>query len=114
MNLLIITAAFIAFDIATGFLKAIKNKCLNSSVLRNGLFHKLAEIFAVCGSWGLVYASKILNFGIDIPLVGAVTLYICIMEMVSIIENLCELNPNLYKLFKPYLEKLKSGEDDNV
>lgn len=112
MNLLIITGAFILFDILTGFVKAIKNKCLNSTVLRNGLFHKLAEIFAVCGSWGLVYASKIINFGIEIPLTGAVVLYVCTMELISIIENICALNPNLCKLFKPYLEKLKTKSGD--
>ena len=51
------------------------------------------------------------DLGIQIPIVGAVVTYICIMELISIMENMCAVNPELSALFKPYLEKLKGDEE---
>ena len=108
-----VTLGFILFDIITGIIKAIYKEGLNSTVLRQGLFHKLSEILAVGGAWLLEYAIGYINLGLSLPLINVVSVYICIMELISIIENICIINPRLYKLFKPYLEKLK-GENDNV
>lgn len=107
-----VTLGFILFDIITGIIKAVYKEGLNSTVLRQGLFHKLSEILAVGGAWLLEYAISYINLGISLPLINVVSVYICIMELISIIENICIINPQLYKLFKPYLEKLK-GENDN-
>ena len=113
MVLFIIVFVFILFDIVTGLIKAIYNEGLNSTYLRQGLFHKLSEILAVLGSYGLEYAITYIDLGIDIPVFKCVIGYICLMELISIVENLCEVNPQLNKLFAPYLEKMK-GESDNV
>lgn len=106
----IIVGCFIIFDIVTGILKALYHEGLNSTKLRQGLFHKLSEILAVAGSMLLEIASEYINLGVDLPLVNAVAIYICLMELISILENLCEMNPELEKLFKPYLQKLKDRE----
>lgn len=111
MEVYFIVLGFIAFDILTGFIKALAREGINSTRLRQGLFHKLSEILAVGGSAGLNYAVKYLNLGFDVPLVQAVSVYICVMEFVSIIENLCEMNPQLMKFFSPYLQKLKGDKD---
>ena len=83
---------------------------INSTALRQGLYHKLSEVLAVVGSGGLGYAIKYLDLGVDVPLLQGVSIYICIMELISIIENLCTINPQLTKFFKPYLEKLRGDE----
>lgn len=115
MGVYITVGIFILFDIATGILKALKNEGLNSTYLRQGLFHKLSEVLATIGAGLLEYGIKYVNLGVDIPVLDVVAVYICSMELVSIIENLCEVNPALGKLFKPYLEKLKDKKgDDNV
>ena len=93
-------------------MKAAYLGCINSTTLRKGLFHKLSEIVAVIGCGLLEYGIKYVDIGIDIPLLKTVCAYICIMELISIFENLSEVNPSLGKLFKPYLEKLKSKEDE--
>ena len=36
------------------------------------------------------------------------------MEFISVLENLSVVNPDLAKLFKPYLEKLKSKDGDDI
>lgn len=107
----IITGSFILFDVITGILKALYTEGLNSTLLRKGLFHKLSEVLAVAVSAFLEYGGQYIHFNIDLPILSIVTAYICIMELISVIENLCVLNPSLNKLFQPYLEKLKEEND---
>lgn len=111
MGAYITVAAFILFDIITGIIKALYKEGLNSTFLRKGLFHKLSEILAVIGSGLLEFGIQYVNLGIEIPVLGVVTVYICSMEFVSIAENLAEVNPALAKLFKPYLEKIKNESE---
>lgn len=103
---------FIALDIITGLAKALKNNGLNSSVLRIGLWHKSAEIMAIGGATAIEYYKSFLGLS-DISILIPVATYICIMEVVSCIENLCELNPSLAKIFSPYLAKLNLKEKEN-
>ena len=110
MGVYITVGSFILFDIITGVIKALYKEGLNSTYLRKGLFHKLAEILTVIGSGLLEYGMNYVDIGIEVPVLNVVAIYICIMELISVIENLSEVNPSLAKLFKPYLEKLK-GED---
>lgn len=112
MAVYITVFAFIAFDILTGLIKALAKDGLNSTILRKGLYHKLSEILTVIGAGLLQYGADYIQLGVDIPALIGVASYICIMELVSIIENLAMLNPSLYKLFKPFLNKLKE-EDKN-
>lgn len=112
MVIIIIVLVFILFDILTGLIKAIYKEGLNSTYLRQGLFHKLSEILALIGSYGIEFAIQYIELGIDIPVLKCVSGYIALMELISIIENLCSINPKLYQLFSPYLEKMKGGNDD--
>lgn len=113
MEVYIIVSILILFDIITGITKAIYKEGLNSTILRKGLFHKLSEIFAVFAAWLFEYGLAFVHINLDIPLVEAVTIYISIMECISILENICSLNPKLEKLFIPILEKLKAKEKSN-
>lgn len=108
---IIAVSVFIAFDIVTGIVRALYNDGLNSTALRKGLFHKLSELIAVVGAYLLEYGIQYVNLGIDVPLLKATTAYICLMELVSILENLADVNPILGKFFKPYLEKIKTKDE---
>ena len=112
MTAYLCTGAFILFDILTGLLKAWHNKNIDSTILRQGLFNKLSEIVAVAFSAFLEFGTEKIQLGIDIPVVTVVTSYICLMEFVSVIENLCEINPHLAKLFGKYLQKAKDKEEN--
>ena len=85
---------------------------MNSTYLRRGLFHKLSEVLAVAGSGLLEYGMSYINLGVELPVLNVVAVYICTMELISIIENIAEVNPSLAKLFKPYLEKLKEKDKE--
>ena len=105
---------FILFDIITGLLKALKNNKINSTKLREGLIHKLSEVLCIVGSYALPFGLQFLDVNFSFPLVGVVGTYICLMELISAIENLGEVNPIINKFFAPYLEKLKSKSEDMV
>lgn len=107
-----IVLGFITFDILTGLIKAKYDGSYNSAIMREGGYHKCMEILAVVGSYGIEYSMRYVDLGIQIPLVVAVVTYICIMELISIMENMCAVNPKLSALFKPYLEKLKGDEEN--
>lgn len=106
----IICLSFIIFDVVTGLLKAAKKKKINSTILRKGLFNKASEMLTIIGAGLLEFVTTYIGFEKQIPLLGVTASYICLMELTSIIENLCEINPHLKDFFKPYLEKLKEGD----
>ena len=113
MAIYVTVLVFIGFDILTGLIKALAKEGLNSTLLRKGLYHKLSEVLTVIGAGLLQYGASYINLGVEIPALVGVASYICLMELVSIIENLAILNPSLYKLFRPFLNKLKgdNGEE---
>lgn len=106
----LICFSFIVFDVVTGLLKAAKKKKINSTVLRKGMFNKSSEILTVVGAGLLELTTKYIGFEKPLPLLSVTATYVCLMELTSIIENLCELNPHLKNFFKPYLDKLKEGD----
>lgn len=108
---LIIVLVFIVFDVVTGLIKAGYNGNYNSAIMRQGGFRKSMEVMAMAVAYFVEYAIVYINIGVDVPAVPAVTVYICIMELISILENICAVNPQMCALFKPYLDKLKGGND---
>lgn len=111
----LIVAGFILMDICTGFLKAIYLKQINSTILRKGLFHKLGEVCSLALAYGLEVGADYISIGTDVPFVAGVATYISVMEIISVIENICEINPDMLKFFKKYLDKFKgNGGDKDV
>ena len=112
MTAYICTGTFILFDIVTGLLKAWHDKKFDSTIMRQGLFNKLTEILALAFSAFLQYGGDKINIGIELPVVSVVSTYICLMEFIRIIENLCAVNPHLRKMFGKYLQKAKEKEEE--
>lgn len=112
MEAYIVTGCFILFDIITGLAKGLYEGGIDSTKLRKGLYHKLSEILAVLGSTLFEIGTTKIDLGVELPMVSCVTIYICVMEATSIIENLCAMNPKLAKLFKRFLAKLNDKDDE--
>lgn len=106
-----IVLGFILFDILTGFIKATYQGNYNSSEMRKGGLRKLTEILSVILSGLLEYVVAYIDLGVNVPLLGVVSAYIAIMELISILENICVVSPTLSNLFEPYLEKLKEKNE---
>ena len=63
--------------------------------MREGLFHKIGLVLCVVLGYLIDFAQVYLNLGFSVPVTGAICTYIVLMEISSILENLCEMNPNL-------------------
>ncbi len=63
--------------------------------MRQGAYHKASEILL----WVFVFALELVNYkidlGVNVPLVESMTIYLVIMEGVSIYENIKEINPEI-------------------
>ena len=103
-NITMITAALAlaVFDVVTGYVAAIKNGDLNSSVMRSGLWSKLGEVFAIVVAFAIefavsFYGDAFIHMALDIPVTTGVCAYITVYELTSIVENIGKLNPDLGK-----------------
>lgn len=108
----VIVFAFIVADIATGLIKAIATHSYSSSVMREGLFHKLGEL--VCLIFGVLcdYALPMIGIKIPLSIAQSVSIYIIIMEIGSVVENIGVLNPELSKYLGKIFEKIKTPESE--
>ena len=113
-HILAIVAAFIVLDIITGFSQACVNKTVDSTILRKGLWHKSAYIFAISLAMLCEYSTLHLDLGFTTPITLPVCAYIALTEIVSIVENLGKINPELLnsKLLDSFsLNKSRRAED---
>lgn len=86
----------IVLDVVVGFSGAIKNNCVSSKVMREGLWHKLGSVFLIAVS-DVIDGALLggIDLGYPAPVLAAVCLYVALMEVVSVLENITVLNPEL-------------------
>lgn len=105
---LLITFGFTIFDFITGIIKAFKEKEFTSSIMREGLYHKVGEWLLIMAGLLADYTQKYIDIGIAIPVTTTICAYIIIMELGSIVENIGKINPQLIpEKIKPFFHKLK-------
>lgn len=104
---LIVVIIFITFDIGTGWMKALSTGTADSSIMRKGLFHKLAEILAVLFGYTCEIVFPLVDINVSIPLATGISTYIVIMETASIVENLAIMNPKLGDILSKFFSKEK-------
>ncbi len=90
-----IVFAFILLDFVTGLIKAFATSSFSSTKMREGLFHKSGLILVILLGVLVDYAQGYLELGLTLPVAGSVCTYISLMETGSILENVCEINPQL-------------------
>ena len=91
----IIALIFNSVDLITGFISAIKNKEIKSSKLRDGLFKKVGFLFCYFMAWLVDTYGAYIGFHFGVSILPIIILYVCTTELVSIIENICKINPDL-------------------
>lgn len=116
-----LTCLFILFDIITGIFGGVKEKALNSTALREGLWHKSGFIGLIILAYILEVASLYIDLGFEIPSITVICIYIILTECISIFENLCILNPEianspLGQIFKhaPRIEEAEMIENEGT
>lgn len=96
MKIILVALVFNGLDLITGIVGAIKDgEQIKSSILRDGLFKKVGFVF--CYALGVIinYAENLLTLPFGVDLVPVICTYTVITEVVSIIENISKINPDI-------------------
>lgn len=96
----------VLLDILSGLTKAALAHDINSTKMREGLGHKAAYFFLLV-LFVLIQVIQIhFNFWSDFPTCTVVAGLICVCETISVIENVCAINPDLanFPLIKELLQ----------
>lgn len=105
-----ITFTFMLLDFISGIIKAFVVKNLNSTTMREGLFHKMGSTLCIILGALCQYSIKYFDIGINVQVAYCVCSYIVLMEILSIIENIGAINPELIpQNIKELFLKLKGG-----
>lgn len=105
--------AFMVIDVFTGVLKAVKNKELNSTKAREGIYKKASFILFIAFGYLADYAMDYVNMGFNLPAAATICTLIIVTEAISVLENLGKINPDLVKLVAPFLSALNNKEGEN-
>lgn len=91
-----IACAFMVMDILTGFIGAVINGNVSSAKMRIGLGHKILLCCLIAVAVMIELAgTHIAGLGFSGVSVTVVCVYIIIMEVASILENVCAAYPEL-------------------
>ena len=91
----LIVGCFIILDMLTGLVKAFKEQDYTSSIMREGLFHKCGSVLCILLGALTDYAQTLIDLGVTISVSTTICIYICLMEIGSIIENVSIINPEI-------------------
>lgn len=100
--------ALMGIDIVTGLVNAWIKGIVDSSKLRKGLAKKFGEMSAI-----LVGELIVLSFGLPIGVADSISIYIIIMELISICENLTEMDVPVPKFIKNALKIVSDNIKEN-
>ena len=113
MAMVIGLAVMNVVDVLTGLLGAVKKKNLDSTLFRQGLIKKACYWLAAITAYAVEWLSMFADLGVNLPIFSAVMVAMILCEVLSVVENLCIINPDLKNLgLSEYFTKAKG--DDNV
>ena len=92
---IIVALVFNALDLVTGIITAVKNKDIQSSKLRDGLFKKVGFILCYFVAWLIDTQGELIGFQLGTNILPIIILYVCTTELVSILENISKINPDI-------------------
>lgn len=97
---IIFVTILIALDLISGIAKAAMKKEIKSSALRVGLWHKFAYVLLIILAYVIQKLCSISDIGLGFtpPSLLVVLVWVAITEILSVYENLCEINPDIKKL----------------
>ena len=109
MHSICVALVFNATDLITGLISAVKEKNIQSKKLRDGIFKKVG--FIICYFLALLIDEygKEVGFNIPVDLLPCILTFVCMTEVVSIIENISKITDiipeKLLNLFQISKEK---------
>lgn len=109
-----ISLAFMLIDVVTGILKAVKNKELNSTKAREGIYKKASFIIFIAFGFLAEFAMYYIDLGFNFPAGATVCLLVILTEAISVLENLGSINPEMVALVAPFLSVLNEKKDGEL
>ena len=106
-----VALVLMGLDILLGLAGAVKDRDVQSSKMREGLWHKAGSIGLIVLAYILEVAVDHVDLGLVFPGVLAVCGYIIVMEVGSCLENLVILNPELKH--NPVMQVFATREKDD-
>lgn len=103
---LTVTGVLIVMDYLTGVAKAVAMKDIDSSMMRDGLWHKAAYVMVIALAEIIEHGQEMVDLGFTVPLIVPACVYIVVTETASILENLAAINPELAS--SPVLQLFRS------
>ena len=110
MEAILVALSLNLFDLISGFVGAIKNKDIKSSKLRDGMFKKVGFIFCYILAYIIDSEGNIIGFSIGVKLLPVIITYVCVTEVVSILENISKINSDLLPETLRTLFHINKGE----
>ena len=106
---LVITCVLIVMDYLTGLAKSVVNKDIDSTKMRDGLWHKAAYVAVIVLAEIIEHGQEAVDLGFAVPLIVPICVYIVLTETASILENLSQINPELAD--SPVMQLFRSTKD---
>ena len=106
---LVITCVLIVMDYLTGLAKSVVNKDIDSTKMRDGLWHKAAYVAVIVLAEIIEHGQEAVDRGFAVPLIVPTCVYIVLTETASILENLSQINPELAD--SPVMQLFRSTKD---
>lgn len=106
---LVITCVLIVMDYLTGLAKSVVNKDIDSTKMRDGLWHKAAYVAVIVLAEIIEHGQESVDLGFAVPLIVPTCVYIVLTETASILENLSQINPELAD--SPVMQLFRSTKD---
>lgn len=125
MIMMIIVIGLAIADILTGLLKAYATEGYSSRIMRKGGLNKLGEVIVMATAIGLEIGIHKLGEFYDLEIFGGIAgaiaatsvfVYIVIMELISILENFAEANPDApwARLLAKRLRTIEKSKENEI
>lgn len=107
-------------DIASGYVAAMRTCTVNSTVMFNGMWNKMSEVFAIVVGKAVeicisIFGADFVGTELSVPVCTAVCAYLSLYEITSIVENIGKMNPTIGKWLIEHIgiEPYKVNQSDN-
>lgn len=95
LNQIVIALIFHLLDLASGLIGAIRTGTLQSSKMRDGMFKKVGFIFCYALALLIDTEGAMIGFNLNTKILPVIIVYAVTTEIISIIENISKINPDL-------------------
>lgn len=101
-QIVLIPLTLCALDVVSGYIAAIRTGTVNSTVMRDGMWNKMGEVFAIVVGKAVeicisIFGTDFVGVDMNVHVCTAVCAYLSLYEITSIVENIGKMNQAIGK-----------------